>query len=171
MNTIKHSRRNFIRKSTLAAAGTGVEALRGDCASPALRDCIHGLARRTGELLRESRPFSARIRDTRLALEVAVIQRLAERLVVVLSRRDPLCARVHLGTAGVAGFGLLGVISAAIGRASGSRSSISATCRAEWLGFWSATPWTAMTASRRIATRWEVDRSLAVPSAPCREPL
>ena len=109
--------RVYIPLDVLAAAGTGVEALAGDCASPVLRDCIHGLARRTGELLRESRPFSARIRDTRLALEVAVIQRLAERLVVLLSRRDPLCERVHLGTAGVAGFGLLGVVSAAIGRA------------------------------------------------------
>jgi hydroxysqualene synthase len=109
--------RVYIPLDVLAAAGTGVEALRGDRASPALRDCIHGLARRTGELLRESRPFSARIRDTRLALEVAVIQRLAERLVVLLRRRDPLCACVHLGTAGVAGFGLLGVVSAAIGRA------------------------------------------------------
>jgi len=109
--------RVYIPLDVLAAAGTGVEALAGDRASPALRDCIHGLARRTGELLRESRPFSARIRDTRLALEVAVIQRLAERLVVLLSRRDPLCERVHLGTAGVAGFGLLGVVSAAIGRA------------------------------------------------------
>ena len=109
--------RVYIPLDVLAAAGTGVEALRGDCASPALRDCIHGLARRTGELLRESRPFSARISDTRLALEVAVIQRLAERLVVLLRRRDPLCARVHLGAAGVAGFGLLGVVSAAIGRA------------------------------------------------------
>jgi hydroxysqualene synthase len=109
--------RVYIPLNVLAAAGTGVESLAGDRASPALRDCIHGLARRTGELLRESRPFSARIRDTRLALEVAVIQRLAERLVVLLRRRDPLCARVHLGTAGVAGFGLLGVVSAAIGRA------------------------------------------------------
>jgi len=109
--------RVYIPLDALAAAGTGVEALAGDRASPPLRDCIHGLARRTGELLRESRPFSARIRDTRLALEVAVIQRLAERLVVLLSRRDPLCERVHLGTAGVAGFGLLGVVSAAIGRA------------------------------------------------------
>jgi len=109
--------RVYIPLDALAAAGTGVEALAGDRASPALRDCIHGLARRTGELLRESRPFSARISDTRLALEVAVIQRLAERLVVLLRRRDPLCARVHLGAAGVAGFGLLGVVSAAIGRA------------------------------------------------------
>jgi hydroxysqualene synthase len=116
-NDYRNLNRVYIPLDALAAAGTEVEALHGDRASPALRECIHGLARRTRDLLRESRPFSARIRDTRLALEVAVIQRLAERLVVVLSRRDPLCARVHLGTAGVAGFGLLGVVSAAIGRA------------------------------------------------------
>jgi hydroxysqualene synthase len=108
--------RVYIPHDALAAAGAGVESLGAHCASPALGDCIHGLARRTGELLRESKPFSSRIADTRLALEVAVIQRLAERLVVLLSRRDPLCARVHLGKVGVAGFGLIGVLSAAIRR-------------------------------------------------------
>ncbi len=35
---------------------------------------------------------------------------LAERLVGLLSRRDPLSERVHLGKAGVAGFGLLGLL-------------------------------------------------------------
>ena len=57
-----------------------------------------------------SRPFSASIDDTRLALEVAVIQTLAERLVGLLSRRDPLSERVHLGKTEVAGFGLLGLL-------------------------------------------------------------
>ena len=47
-----------------------------------------------------SRPFSAGIDDIRLALEVAVIQTYAERLVGVLGRRDPLSERVHLGKAG-----------------------------------------------------------------------
>ena len=51
-----------------------------------------------------------RIEDTRLALEVAVIQTYAERLVGLLRRRDPLSERVHLGKAEVAGFGLLGLI-------------------------------------------------------------
>ncbi len=43
-------------------------------------------------------------------MEVAVIQTLAERLVLLLSRRDPLSERVHLGKAGVAGYGLLGLL-------------------------------------------------------------
>ena len=76
----------------------------------ALLRCIRQLAHRTAGLLDVSRPFSAAIDDIRLALEVAVIQTYAERLVGVLGRRDPLSERVHLGKAGVAGFGLLGLL-------------------------------------------------------------
>jgi hydroxysqualene synthase len=102
--------RVYIPLDALAEAGTGVDALGAERACAGLIACIRKLARRTGALLRESRPFSAAIDDTRLALEVAVIQTLAERLVALLSRRDPLSERVHLGKAGVAGFGLLGLL-------------------------------------------------------------
>jgi squalene synthase HpnC len=93
-----------------AFAGADVEALGADHASPALLGSIRKLARRTAGLLNDSRPFSCSIDDIRLALEVAVIQTYAERLVGVLGRRDPLSERVHLGKAGVAGFGLLGLL-------------------------------------------------------------
>ncbi len=102
--------RVYIPLDALAEAGAGVDALGAERASAGLIRCIQKLARRTGALLRESRPFSAAIDDTRLALEVAVIQTFAERLVALLSRRDPLSERVHLGKAGVAGFGLLGLL-------------------------------------------------------------
>ena len=46
-------------------------------------------------LLRESAIFPALIADRRLALEVAVIQSLAEALVAKLRSRDPLSERVH----------------------------------------------------------------------------
>jgi hypothetical protein len=49
-------------------------------------------------------------------LEVAVIQTFAERLVRLLAQRDPLSERVHLGKAGVAGFGVLGLLWGAIRR-------------------------------------------------------
>jgi squalene synthase HpnC len=101
--------RVYIPLDALAQAGSGVEALAAERASPALLGIIRRLALRTGALLGESRPFSASIVDTRLALEVAVIQTYAERLVAVLSRRDPLSERVHLSKAAVAGFGLLGL--------------------------------------------------------------
>ena len=84
---------------------------------PPLLDAIHRLARRTGDLLRDSRPFSAGIEDSRLALEVAVIQTFAGAPRRGAARRDPLSERVHLGKAGVAGFGLVGLNRGATRRA------------------------------------------------------
>jgi hydroxysqualene synthase len=110
--------RVYIPLDVLATTGARVEELGADPSSAALLDAIHRLARRTGDdLLRNSRPFSAGIEDARLALEVAVIQTFAERLAAVLARRDPLSQRVHLGKAGVAGFGLVGLIWGATRRA------------------------------------------------------
>ena len=108
--------RVYIPLDTFAAAGCQVEALGAERSSPALTGCVRALALRTGALLRTSRPFSPSIDDTRLALEVAVMQTLAERLVALLRRRDPLCERVHFGKAGVAGYGLLGLLWGAIRR-------------------------------------------------------
>ena len=102
--------RVYIPLDGLGAAGASVVELGQERASAGLLDCIHKLAHRTGVLLRHSRPFTVGIEDSRLALEVAVIQTFAERLVGVLTRRDPLSERVHLGKAGVAGFGLLGLL-------------------------------------------------------------
>ncbi len=102
--------RVYIPLDAFAEAGATVDALGQEYASPGLLRCIRQLAHRTAGLLDVSRPFSAAIDDTRLALEVAVIQTYAERLVGVLGRRDPLSERVHLGKAGVAGFGLLGLL-------------------------------------------------------------
>jgi squalene synthase HpnC len=102
--------RVYVPLDALAAASCPVEALGAARASPALLTCIRALARRTETLLRVSRPFSTGIADARLAMEVAVIQTLAERLVSLLERRDPLSERVHLGKVGVAGFGLVGLL-------------------------------------------------------------
>jgi len=102
--------RVYIPLDSLAETGATVADLGAPRASAGLLECIHKLAHRTGGLLRHSRPFTVGIEDSRLALEVAVIQTFAERLVGVLTRRDPLSERVHLGKAGVAGFGLLGLL-------------------------------------------------------------
>jgi hydroxysqualene synthase len=106
----RHLDRVYIPLDTFAETGTRVDELGADHASARLLACIRKLACRTGALLRESKPFSPSIEDTRLALEVAVIQTFAERLVRLLGRRDPLSERVHLGKAGVAGFGILGLL-------------------------------------------------------------
>ena len=88
--------RVYIPEDALRVHGLTVDALAASHASPALIRCLQDLARRTGTLLNESRPFAATLRDTRLAMEVAAIQKLAERLVATLLVRDPLSERVHL---------------------------------------------------------------------------
>jgi hydroxysqualene synthase len=76
-------------------AGIGVAALGETRANPALAAVISGLARRNAELLETSRPFAAVIRDGRLALEVDLIQTLADDLNTMLMTRDPLSQPVH----------------------------------------------------------------------------
>lgn len=87
--------RVYIPEPMLAQAGLSVEALGAERAAPGLRAAIDSLALQTRELLRQSAPFARMIQDTRLAAEVAVIQRLAEDLTAGLLRRDPLSERVH----------------------------------------------------------------------------
>jgi phytoene/squalene synthetase len=108
--------RVYVPLDALAAAGASVEDLGRERSSDSLRECLHGLAARTGQLLDRSALFSAGIDDFRLALEVAVIQALARRLVTILKVRDPLNERVHLGKVGVAAVALLGLLSGTAGR-------------------------------------------------------
>lgn len=76
-------------------AGIGVEALGQDKANPGLVAVIAGLARKNAELLETSRPFARGIKDGRLALEVDLIQTLADDLNTMLMNRDPLSQPVH----------------------------------------------------------------------------
>ena len=87
--------RVYVPLDALASAGLDASALAADKATPALRQCIQALARRTALLLDESAAFSRQIHDFRLSLEVAVIQRLAETLNDGLMKRDPLSEKVH----------------------------------------------------------------------------
>lgn len=108
--------RVYIPLDTFAAHGAAVADLGGTQSTPALKACIADLAAKTDGLLAESRVFSSLIRDRRLALEVAVIQTLAERLTAMLKVRDPLCERVHLAKPQVAALGLLGLVNGILGR-------------------------------------------------------
>jgi squalene synthase HpnC len=108
--------RVYVPLDALGAAGAAVEDIGREASSPALRQCLRGLATHTGELLDHSASFSASIGDLRLALEVAVIQALARRLVSLLKVRDPLSERVHLGKPAVAGIGLVGLLNGMLGR-------------------------------------------------------
>jgi len=87
--------RVYLPQDVLAAAGVDVTALAAPAASPALKSVIAGLARKNAELLAKSKLFGRQLRDTRLALEVDLIQTLAEDLNAKLTRRDPLSQTVH----------------------------------------------------------------------------
>jgi squalene synthase HpnC len=98
--------RVYLPEDALAAAGIGVEALAAPKASSALRQVISDLAGLTGVLLDQARPLAGQVRDGRLALEIAVIQRMAESLNAGLRRRDPLSERVHHSKSEVLGLAL-----------------------------------------------------------------
>jgi hydroxysqualene synthase len=118
--------RVYIPMDALAAQATGVEALADRVASPGLRKAIAALARRTATLLDQSRPFADGISDRRLALEVGVIQALADSLAFRLMRRDPLSERVHhrpVEAIGLALRGGIGVFARRLGRMLGYRQA------------------------------------------------
>ncbi len=108
--------RVYVPLDALAAAGAAVDDLAKPAAPPALRECLGALAVRTGQLLDQSEPFPAQIKDFRLAMEVSVIQGLARRLTAMLQTRDPLSERVHLKPWGVAAVGLTGLYSGVMRR-------------------------------------------------------
>ena len=86
--------RVYIPESILRATGGRIEDLGAARASPGLLAAIRQCAVRCQHLLAESAGFAREIRDRRLALEVAVIHRLADDLAHRLTTRDPLAERV-----------------------------------------------------------------------------
>jgi hydroxysqualene synthase len=87
--------RVYIPLDALAERNIPVESLAAQKASAELLGCIHKLAEKTKGLLGEGK-LSTRIRDLRLSLEVAAIERLAATLVRMVIDRDPLSQPVHL---------------------------------------------------------------------------
>lgn len=87
--------RVYIPLDALAARNASIEALGASKATPELLNCIHDLAAKTRELL-GCADLSRHIKDLRLSLEVAAIERLAAKLVRMLMERDPLSEPVHL---------------------------------------------------------------------------
>ena len=104
--------RVYIPLDAMERHGVKLEDLGAQRASPALTNCIRDLAARTRDLLHEAAPFSMLIDDLRLALEVAVIHKLAVNLVGRLMRRDPLRERVHHNAAEAAGLAAAAVVAA-----------------------------------------------------------
>lgn len=101
--------RVYVPFDGMAKEGVDVTALAAPRASPGLLACLHQLAARTEVLVREGSELPRQVRDLRLGLETAVIARLAQRLVTMLCRRDPLSERVHLTKPDVVALTLVGV--------------------------------------------------------------
>jgi squalene synthase HpnC len=108
--------RVYLPVDRLAAHGVAVAALGAQHASPGLRACLAELAERTQGLLREGGPLPYLIADTRLALEIAAIHRLAVTLAEGLRHRDPLSEPVHLKKPAFALTALAGVTACLVGR-------------------------------------------------------
>ena len=94
----KNLNRVYLPRDALAASGAIVEMLGEAKSPPALLQCLQALAVRTQGLLGESRTLSAEVKDTRLGIEISVIQAFADRIVRMLQVRDPLSERVHLSS-------------------------------------------------------------------------
>ncbi len=101
--------RVYLPRDALAASGVSVEMLGEGKSPPPLLQCLHALAGRTEALLNEGRPLAGEIRDTRLGLEVGVIQMFADKIVALLKARDPLSETVHLKPLQLLGYSVAGI--------------------------------------------------------------
>jgi hydroxysqualene synthase len=112
--------RVYVPLDALAASGATVEQLGQDRAPAPLLNCLHKLAQRTETLLLDGKALGVEVKDTRLGLEISVIQTYAEKIVRLLQLRDPLSERVHLSRLQFAGYSLTALVSGLYHRATGS---------------------------------------------------
>jgi squalene synthase HpnC len=99
--------RVYIPFDAMQAAGMTVEMIGADRSAPQMAACLRGLTADTERLLNESLVLAPQVNNTRLALEIGVIQTYAARILGLLKTRDPLCERVHLSKYEIMGFGLM----------------------------------------------------------------
>lgn len=86
--------RVYLPQDWLTAEGVDEPALTAEASSPGLRRVIDRCLDGCAVLLQRSRHLADQTRSRRMAAEIAVIQRLAERLHARLGREDPLAGRV-----------------------------------------------------------------------------
>jgi squalene synthase HpnC len=108
--------RVYLPQDWLAAAGARVEDLDAATASPGIRRVIDQCLDGSDALIAEARRLPGQLRSRRLAMESAVIARIAERLSRLLRRADPLAGRVRLSGLQFAGCGIAGIARALLRR-------------------------------------------------------
>jgi phytoene/squalene synthetase len=104
--------RVYIPKDMLAIRGSRVEDLSREKSSEELRATFDAMLDRLDIMLRDARDFSHQISDIRLGMEISVICALAERLAVLLRKRDPLCDNVKLEKSSIFCATLFGMVRA-----------------------------------------------------------
>lgn len=104
--------RVYLPGDWMAQEGTDVAALTRDAATPAMRRVFDRTLDGTEDLLVTARKLPGALKSRRLAMESAVIIRIAERLVILLRRQDPIAGRVELGKPEFVLCGLRGMASA-----------------------------------------------------------
>lgn len=101
--------RIYLPADWMAEAEIDVTALDAEFSYPGLRRVIDRCLGGCDHLLDVAEPLADRVRDRRLAAEVAVIQRLARRLSARLRREDPLMRRVRHSWSDLAAGALAGL--------------------------------------------------------------
>jgi squalene synthase HpnC len=104
--------RVYIPQDMLARSGGQIADLSQDSSTPALKVTLQVMLDAMEPMLIEARKLPSFIPDVRLKCETSVIAVLAERLIKLLRRRDPLCDNVKLDQFSVACAGLTGVVRA-----------------------------------------------------------
>jgi squalene synthase HpnC len=104
--------RIYIPHEMLQAYGGMYEDLEKAKLSEGLRKTLDAMLDQTMELLILARRFPRLVPDLRLRMDVSVIEALAEKLVKLLRRRDPLCENVKLGGCAKVRASLFGMIRA-----------------------------------------------------------
>jgi hydroxysqualene synthase len=102
--------RVYLPGDWMAEAGATIADLDGDAAPPGLRRVIDRCLDGCEDLMKQARPLSGQLSNRRLAMETAVIVRLADRLLVLLRNRDPVAGRVALKKTDFISCGLRGVL-------------------------------------------------------------
>ncbi len=109
--------RVYLPGDWMAEEGTAVEALEAGAASPAMRAVLDRTLAGVETLMVPARTLPARLRNRRLAMEAAVIVRLADRLLTLLRANDPIARRVVLSRWDFARCGAGGIFAGLLGRA------------------------------------------------------
>ncbi len=116
--------RVYIPHDTMQASGMTIEMIGADRAAPQMITALRTLTAGTERLLTESLALAPQVNNTRLALEIGVIQTYAAKILAMLKTRDPLSERVHLGKWEIAGFGLMS-LAGGLARRAGRKLSMS----------------------------------------------